>query len=593
MRIPEMERITALYERLSRDDDVQGDSNSIINQKILLEKNAEQLGFHNIRHYTDDGYSGANFDRPAWKQLIEDVEAGKVQVIIAKDMSRVGRNYLEVGFYTEVLFPQKGVRFIAIGNGVDSDVQGSYEFAPFLNVMNEFYVRDCSRKITATFRMKGNSGKHMCGNIIYGYKADPEDKEHWIIDEEAADVVRRIYRLCVEGNGPYQIAKILQADKVEVPSYYLAKQGLGNHQKRLEKIKPYNWQMATVAYILERPEYLGHTVSFRYKTISYKTKKSKKNDPSDWLITENTQEPIIDKPTWELVQKLRKTIRRTDTIGEANPLTGLVFCADCGAKMRNKRGVGKPLKSDPTKRGKMQDRYVCSSYANAASLLDVACSEHSVGTDSLRAIALEMIQYACKSAVADPQAFREKIMEQSQLRQKDNAKALEKKLNEQKKRFSELDDLIQGLYEANFAGKITDKRFQTMVSRYEQEQAELEGEIQKKEEELQVFQKDSANVEKFMELTHRYAEITELTTPILNEFVDKIVVHQAEKIDGERVQEIEVYLNYIGKFEIPPKVLTPEELEAEAKLKEKRRKQREASLRCYYKKKAQKAGETA
>lgn len=190
-------------------------------------------------------------------------------------LSRVGRNYLEVGFYTEVLFPQKGVRFIAIGNGVDSDVQGSYEFAPFLNVMNEFYVRDCSRKITATFRMKGNSGKHMCGNIIYGYKADPEDKEHWIIDEEAADVVRRIYRLCVEGNSPYQIAKILQEDKVEIPSYYLAKQGLGNHQKRLEKIKPYNWQMATVAYILERPEYLGHTVSFRYKTISYKTKVQK------------------------------------------------------------------------------------------------------------------------------------------------------------------------------------------------------------------------------------------------------------------------------------------------------------------------------
>lgn len=261
--------------------------------------------------------------------------------------------------------------------------------------------------------------------------------------------------------------------------------------------------------------------------------------------------------------------------------------------MRNKRALGKPLKSDPTKRGKLKDRYVCSSYANAASLLDVACSEHSVGTDSLRAIALEMIQYACKSAVGNPQAFREKIMEQSQLRQKDNAKVLEKKLNEQKKRFSELDDLIQGLYEANFAGKITDKRFQTMVSRYEQEQAELEGEIEKAEQELQVFQKDTANVEKFLELTRRYAEITELTTPILNEFVDKIVVHQAEKIDGERVQEIEVYLNYIGKFEIPPRVLTPEELEAEAKLKEKRRKQREASLRCYYKKKAQKAGETA
>ena len=324
--------ITALYERLSRDDDLQGESLSIHNQKLRLECYAAEHGFTNPAHYTDNGFSGANFERPAWKRLMEDVEAGKIGAVIAKDMSRIGRNYLEVGFYTEVLFPQKKVRFIAIANNVDSAVQGSNEFAPFVNIMNEFYVKDCSRKIRASFRMKGNAGKHLCGNIIYGYKADPEDKTHWIIDEEAAAVVRRIYQLCIEGNGPFQIAGILQEDKVETPGYYLARRGLGNHRSRLDEMKPYNWNAGTVRDILARPEYIGHTVSFRYQTESYKTKKAVKTDPSEWLITENTQEPIVDEHTWTLVQKLRQTVRRTDTIGTANPFTGLVYCADCGAK---------------------------------------------------------------------------------------------------------------------------------------------------------------------------------------------------------------------------------------------------------------------
>ena len=329
--------ITALYERLSRDDELQGDSNSIVNQKRLLLDYAHKNGFENPVHYTDDGYSGANFDRPAWKRMMEDVEAGKIGTVIAKDMSRIGRNYLEVGFYTEMVFPQKKVRFIAIGNNVDSNVQESNEFTPFLNIINEFYVRDCSKKIKASVRMKGNAGKHICGNIIYGYKADPEDKSHWIIDEEAAQVVRRIYQLCIEGNGPFQIAGILQAEQIETPGYYQAKRGLGNHQSHVETMKPYNWSMGTVSVILSRPEYMGHTVSFRYQTESYKTKKSVRTDPSEWLITENTQEPIIDEATWTLVQKLRQTVRRTDTIGVANPFTGLVYCADCGCKMRNHR----------------------------------------------------------------------------------------------------------------------------------------------------------------------------------------------------------------------------------------------------------------
>ncbi len=450
---------------------------------------------------------------------------------------------------------------------------------------NEFYVRDCSKKIKASVRMKGNAGKHICGNIIYGYKADPEDKSHWIIDEEAAAVVRRIYQLCIEGNGPFQISKILKEEKVECPSYYLSKQGRGTCQNNVDAARRYNWQMGTVANILGRPEYLGHTVNFRHKTISYKSKKSRKTAPEEWVIFENTQEPIIDKETWDLVQKLRQTVRRTDTIGVANPLTGLVYCADCGAKMRNKRAVGKPLKSDPSKRGKMQDRYVCSTYANADSSLNTACSDHGIGTDALRTLILDAIRYASKSAMEDEEGFREKVLAEHTSQRKESAKALEAKLSRDKKRCGELDDLIQSLYESNFSGKISDKRFKMMSEKYEQEQAELEQAIAQGEQELAAYQESEVNVDQFLKLIRRYTEFNELTTPMMNQFVDKVIVHQAEKIDGERVQEVEIYLNYIGKIDIPQQILTPEEQAEEEKLKEKRRKSREAALRCYYKKK--------
>lgn len=585
--------ITALYERLSRDDELQGDSNSIVNQKRLLEDYASKNGFENPVHYTDDGYSGANFDRPSWKKLMADVEAGKVGAVIAKDMSRIGRNYLEVGFYTEVVFPQKKVRFIAIGNGVDSSVQGSNEFAPFVNIINEFYVKDCSRKIKASFRMKGNAGKHLCGNIIYGYKADPEDKYHWIIDEEAAAVVRRIYQLCIQGNGPFQIAGILQTEKVETPGYYLAKQGLGNHKARLDEMKPYNWNMSTVRDILARPEYMGHTVSFRYQTESYKTKKAVKTDPSEWLITENTQEAIVDEQTWTLVQKLRQTTRRTDTIGYANPLTGLVYCADCGCKMRNHRRRGKPLKSDPTKLGAGDDAYLCTTSENAANYRETGCSPHRISTKALRAIVLEVIRAASQSAIEDEAAFREKILHESEAKRNDAAKEMEKKLRQDKARYEELDDLFQSLYESNHAGRISDRRFQMMSERYEKEQAELEQSIAQMERELSTLHSDEANVDRFIELCRRYTDLSELTTPMLNEYVDKILVHETEKIDGERDQEVEVYLNYIGKFEPPEPELSAEELEALEKDKARRAKQREYCKAYRERKRQQKAEEQA
>lgn len=330
----EPEKITALYERLSRDDEQIGDSNSIVNQKAMLESYAAQRGFTNISHYTDDGWSGANFERPSWKQLVADIEAGKVGCVIAKDMSRVGRDYLQTGFYTEVLFRQHGVRFIAISNGVDSADQSTGEFAPFINIMSEWYVRDCSRKQKAQYQIRGKSGKPVTNTIPYGFKKDPGEKHHWLVDEEAADVVRRIFHLSAEGKGPQTIAKILMMDKVERPSYYLARPGRGTCQRKTDMSRPYDWTGNTIADMLTKPEYMGHTVNFRAYKPSYKDKKMIKRPPEEWLIFENTHEAIVDAETWKLAQRSRQTVRRTDTTGVANPLTGLLFCAECGAVRR-------------------------------------------------------------------------------------------------------------------------------------------------------------------------------------------------------------------------------------------------------------------
>ncbi|MBO5016543.1 MAG: recombinase family protein, partial [Bacteroidaceae bacterium] len=350
--------ITALYERLSRDDEQLGDSNSIVNQKKMLETYCEQNGYTNIVHYTDDGYSGGSFDRPDWKRLIEDIEAGKVGMVITKDMSRIGRNYLEVGYYTEIYFGQKNIRFIAIANGVDSENQGSSEFAPFLNVMNEWYLRDCSRKIRATKQVIGNSGKHISSHAPYGYKKDPEDKHHWLVDEEAAEVVRRIYRLCIEGKGIQMIAKQLQADKIETPGYYQAKRSNGVYKNRLDVLDPYKWSGTMVKHILTKPDYLGYTVNFRTTSKSYKDKKSIQNPPEKWAVFEGTQEPIIDLETWQLCQKLLGTPRRCDTIEESNPFTGLVYCADCGEKMYNQRS--RPFTDSIGTKHSGTDAYNCS-----------------------------------------------------------------------------------------------------------------------------------------------------------------------------------------------------------------------------------------
>ena len=319
-------KITALYERLSKDDEVQGESNSIVNQKRMLTQYAEQHGYENIEHYTDDGWTGTNFDRPDWKRMLADIEAGKVGTVIVKDMSRIGRDYLQVGFYTEVMFREKGVHFIAISNGVDSERRESAEFAPFLNIMNEWYVRDTSRKITAVLKTRGMSGKaHTNNRCCYGYKKSADNPDKWEIDEEAAEVVRRIFNMCLNGKGPYQIARELAEDKVERPEYYLGMRGRGANVKSFDMEHPYAWRGGTVKTILTRMEYIGCTVNFRTKKESYKDKRPTKVDSSEWVIFENTQEPIIDKHTWERVQKLLDTPRRIGVFEESNPLPARCF----------------------------------------------------------------------------------------------------------------------------------------------------------------------------------------------------------------------------------------------------------------------------
>ena len=563
-------KITALYERLSRDDDQVGDSNSIVNQKKYLEGYAAQRGYTNIQHYTDDGWSGGNFDRPAWKQLVADIEAGKVAHVLVKDMSRIGRDYLQTGFYTEVMFRQHGVHFVAIANGVDSDDQNSNEFAPFLNIMNEWYLRDLSRKQRTAIRVKGESGKPTTNSAIYGYKKLPGDKYTWHIDEEAAAVVRRIFRLTIEGKGPYDIARILYDDKVETPAVYFGKQNKGIWKSKEEFPNPYNWSGYIVAQILSKPEYMGHTVNFRSHKQSYKDRTAIKIPQEEWLIFENTHEAIVDKETWELAQKLRKTPRRIDTWGEANPLTGLLYCADCGAKMYNHRSKG-GTENNPYP----SDFFDCSTYTLAHQKHDTACCGHYISTKALCSLILETVRAAATYAISNQEEFATKVRAASELRQKEAAKDTKRRLNRDRKRIDELDNIIKKLYESFAVGRITDERFDTLLSEYEAEQKDLQASVKADEERLSVFEEDTARVEQFMELARKYTDFSELTTPMINEFIDKIIVHAPEKLDGDRVQEIEIYLKFIGHFELPAPELTEEEIKRQEQLKRHRIRSRE------------------
>ena len=530
--------ITALYPRLSHEDELQGESNSISNQKRILETYAKQNGFSNLRWYTDDGYSGANFQRPGFQAMLADIEAGKVGTVIVKDMSRLGRNYLQVGMYTEMVFPQKGVRFIAINDGVDS-AQGENDFAPLRNIFNEWLVRDTSKKIKAVKRSKGMSGKPITSKPVYGYLMDED--ENFIVDEEAAPVVRQIYSLCLAGNGPTKIARMLTEQQIPTPGT-LEYRRTGS-TRRYHPGYECKWATNTVVHLLENREYTGCLVNFKTEKPSYKLKHSIENPPEKQAVFENHHEPIIDRETWERVQELRKQRKRPNRYDEVGLFSGILFCADCGSVMYQQR-----YQTDKRK----QDCYICGSYKKRTA----DCTAHFIRTDLLTAGVLSNLRKVTSYAAKHEARFMKLLIEQNEDGDRRRNAAKKKELEAAEKRIAELSAIFKRLYEDSVTGRISDERFIELSADYEAEQKELKERAARLREELSKAQEATANAEKFMNVVRRHTTIEELTPTLLREFVEKIVVHESVALDGKRRgklrrQEIEIYYSFVGKVELP------------------------------------------
>lgn len=526
------EKITALYCRLSRDDELQGDSNSIVNQRAMLLNYANSHGFRNTQFFVDDGYSGTNFERPDWKRLIVEVEQGRVDTIVAKDMSRIGRDYLRVGFYTEVLFKEQKIHFIAVNDGVDTS-KGDDDFTPFRNIINEWYARDASRKIKAVFRAQALEGKHVSPATPYGYLRAPDDKQQWIVDEEAAKVVRRIFRMVIEGYGVYQISNLLEADKVLIPSAHWQEIGADNCQHKFQD--PYRWRGRVVSGILEKVEYMGHTVVFKTYKDSYKDKSRKFTAPEDQKIFEHTHEAIVDEETWNNAQRLRRTVRKPTKHGTPNRLTGILICADCGKKLTNNRHLEK---------GKQRNDYACSNYRTQTR----SCTNHYIRAVVAEELILNAMKSVSSFARENKNEFTRLVMENAELYQSETVKNHKRKLTGYRKRVNELDNLIRKLYEDNVSGKLTDKRFEKLSGEYEREQTGLEETIVRLQMELDQVSEQSMKADQFLALVAKYTDFSELTTPMLNEFVEKVLVHEADKSSGKRMQQLDIYFNFIGMF---------------------------------------------
>ena len=553
------EKITPLYERLSRDDELQGESNSISNQKQMLEDFARRNGLPNPTHFTDDGISGTRFDRPGFLAMMEEVEAGRVEAIVIKDMSRLGRDYLKVGQVMEVL-RQRGVRLIAINDGVDS-LKGDDDFTPFRNIMNEFYARDTSRKIRSVFKSKGMSGKHLTGTVIYGYLWD-EKREHWLVDEEAAEVVRRIFSLTLEGYGPYQIACKLSADRIEIPVVHLARFNEGVNRSKPVK-DPYGWGSSTIVNILKKREYLGHTINFKTRK-HFKDKKSHYVSEDEWTIFENTHEAIIDQQTFDLVQKIRSNVRRyPNGWGEAAPLTGLLYCADCGGKMYVHR----------TNNGKRISQYTCSNYTKIP--CGTLCpTQHRINESAVLKLVSDTLRAIAEYSRNDRTEFIHTVQETQVAQQSADISKKRRRLAAAQKRAGELEKLICKIYEDNALGKLPDARYRALDAQYAKEQDALEIEIAELEKAVTGYEQSQKSAEKFIALIDKYENFDTLTNTMLNEFVEKILVHErARKGSQDTTQEIEIYFNFLGRY-IPPSLqpvpLTPEEQE-ELQKKEERK----------------------
>ncbi len=527
----DQQKITILYCRLSNEDLVDGESNSIANQRSILSSYAASHGFTNTRVLVDDGYTGTNFNRPGVQEGLALVEQGLVGTWIVKDMSRFGRDYLQVGRFTEIVFPSYDVRFIAVNDAVDS-AKGDNDFTVIRNVFNDFYAKDTSKKVRAVMKAKGTSGKHL-GGPPYGYRADPQDKNHWILDEDAAPIVKRIFDLTIAGVGPSRIARILEADEVlTVKALYAQQKG-----KPLPE-RPCHWIEQSVVNILERMEYTGCTCNFKTYSKSYKLKKRIPNALEDMFILPDTQEAIVPKEQWDRVQELRKHKRRMTKAERQGLFSGLVVCADCGSKLhfatcKNFEG--------------RQDHYVCAKYKSGRG----TCSAHYIREDVLRDVVLERIRAVTEYIRADVEGFQEEWLMCRREEQEKSIREDKRRLEKAKKRLADIDKLITRIYEDMVLGDLSQERYQKMLEGYEAEQAALNNEVIGLEDWVATREEMEDNVDQFLALMEKYVDIPELTTTIVNEFIKQIIVYAPDKSSGKRTQKVKIVFNFLEEVEVP------------------------------------------
>lgn len=525
-----IEQWVALYVRLSRDDDNEGDSNSIAHQIEILTKYAKDHGIINYKIYKDDGYSGVSFNRPGFQEMLSDIDDGLVSMVVVKDMSRFGRNYLEVGMFTEIRFPEKNVRFIAINDGVDSEREDN-DFTPFRNIINEWYAKDTSKKIRAVFRAKGMSGKRLSTQAPYGYIKGAEG--NLLVDEETAPVVRLIFQLAAEGEGPGKIARKLREMEIVTPGT-LAFQRTGRAD-RYDPTNPCFWESSTIVRILEQQDYLGNTVNFKTTKKSYKSKKKIANSPDKWAVFENTHEALVSQEQWEIVQKNRESRRRPTKMGDMGMFSGLLYCADCGHRLNLNR-----TKSWLPE----QNNYTCGVYKRRKG----ECSAHFIRAVVLEQLVLENLREVIAFAREREDEFVQLAMENklaSQLAEQAQAK---KQYEQQTRRITEIDSIIKRLYEDNITGKLTDERFAKMTADYEQEQASLKENTERLRQTVEQAEQQSINMDSFLKIVRKYTVPDKLFPELLHAFVEKIVVHEADKSSGHRTQQIDIYYNFIGEI---------------------------------------------
>ena len=544
MKRQQHEKLNYLYGRLSKEDELQGESNSITNQRKILEKYAEENGFNNCKFVFDDGYSGSNFDRPALNEILEEVERNNVGAIIVKDLSRLGRDYLKVGFYTEILFPSKDIRFIAVQDNVDN-AQGENDFAPMMNLFNEWFLKNTSRKIRAVQQAKGKAGEKLTVYPKYGYRKDPADKKKWIIDEESAAVVRRIFKLFASGINPAQISAKLTEERILCPSAYKEINGINKAPQQCKE--PCHWHTTTIHKILDTREYLGHTVNFKTYSKSYKDNKSRYNSLENQMVFENTHPAIIDIDTWEVVQKMRKHKRRAPRYGNIGLFTGVAYCPDCGEKLYyHTREIWNKAKTQ----SRLDGSYSCSTYRKQTQYQrqnNQGCTAHYIQEKSLEQLVIEELRELLNYVSEHENEFVELVMGKSTVLKQKTLSAKKQSIKQVNNRITELDGIIERLYVDNVSGKITDERFKKMSANFEKEQAELNRKVTALQKELTEIENHDTNIDRFLQIVRKYTHVEELTPAIVNEFIDRIIVHDPEQARGKnRVQRVEIIYNNIG-----------------------------------------------